>query len=72
MTNAIKDIYRVLPHRDVDESQAFAGAPTEYMHRPCGMPLSRADVVEANWCHHCAATINKAARARGRASIDAA
>jgi hypothetical protein len=32
------------------------------------MSLTRGDVVDANWCPHCAATINKAAAARGKAA----
>ena len=62
------DTYRVLPHRDVLDCTA-TGLPVggyDYEHVPCGRPLTRADVVEANWCPHCAAIINKAARKRGR------
>jgi hypothetical protein len=64
------DPYRVLPHRDVLDCTMYSAATGEpiggydYEHRPCMMPLTRADVVEANWCPHCAKTINKAAQAR--------
>jgi len=55
---AMEDTYRVLPHRDVI-------VDTEgYAHRPCGLPLTERDVKEANWCPHCGATINKAAKRR--------
>lgn len=63
----MNDTYQVLPHRDVAVNHAFAGAPAKYTHRPCGMPLSEGDVKDANWCPHCAVTINKAAQRRGQA-----
>ena len=47
------DTYRVLPHRDIYVRYAAAGDTSKYEHK------------EANWCPHCAATINKAARRRG-------
>ena len=62
----MEDIYRVLPHRHVNVTHAFAGAKPNYEHRLCGMPLSEVDVKEANWCPHCAEIINKAAAQRGR------
>jgi hypothetical protein len=69
----MEDTYRVLPHRDVLDCTMYStatGQPIgdyDYEHVPCGMPLTRRDVVEANWCHHCAKTINKAAQRRGQA-----
>lgn len=70
-TGLMEDAYRVLPHRDVDVNCKFAGAAPTYEHRPCGMPLKESDVKEANWCPHCAAVINKAARRRGQGAIAA-
>lgn len=70
-TQTTDDPCRVLPHRDVLDCTLYlakTGRPVavyEYEHVPCGMRLSRADVVEANWCGHCAAVINKAAQRRG-------
>jgi hypothetical protein len=67
------DPYRVLPHRNIvvaSSRRLYADgerACIEYWHRPCAMRLSEADVKEANWCHHCAAVINKAAKRRGEA-----
>ena len=58
---------RVLPHRNVLDCTLYSVATGDYEHVPCGMPLTRRDVVEANWCAHCAATINKAAQRRGQA-----
>jgi hypothetical protein len=40
----------------------------DYEHVPCGMSLKR-EIVETNWCPHCAAVINKAAQKRGQAAI---
>jgi hypothetical protein len=71
----MEDTYRVLPHRDVLDCTMYSaatGRPIDhygYEHVPCGMSLTRRDVVEANWCPHCATVINKAARRRGRAAI---
>lgn len=59
----MKDAYRVLPHRDI---RAVNGT---YEHKPCGMDLTEADVIEANWCGHCAAIINNAARKRAQQHI---
>lgn len=70
------DPYRVLPHRDVLDCTMYSAATGEpigdydYEHVPCGMPLKRDDIVMANWCHHCAKVINKAAKARGKAARD--
>lgn len=62
----VSDTYRVLPHRDITcvrpGSLAFEA---RYEHLPCGMELGERDVIEANWCHHCAVVINKAAERRG-------
>lgn len=69
----IEDTYRVLPHRDVLDCTMYStatGRPVGkavYEHVPCGQELSRRDVVEANWCPHCVAYINKAAKRRGEA-----
>ena len=62
----IEDTYRVLPHRDVvactpESIPVGWKGDFKYEHVPCGMPLTEADVIEANWCPHCPATINKAA-----------
>jgi hypothetical protein len=51
--------YGTLPHRDVTGVDILS-----LEHRPCEMPLKVTDI-EANWCPHCAATINKAAKQRG-------
>lgn len=65
----IEDTHRVLPHRDVLDCTLYAtatGKPIgryDYEHVPCGMSLKREAVLD-NWCGHCAATINKAARRR--------
>jgi hypothetical protein len=67
------DAYRVLPHRDVLDLTMYSAATGraignfKYEHVPCGMPLSRGDVVDANWCPHCPGTINKAAKRRANA-----
>jgi hypothetical protein len=64
--NMIEDRYRVLPHRDVLAVFRWPGdLPVAYEHKPCGMTLSERDVKDANWCPHCAKTINKAAQRRG-------
>jgi hypothetical protein len=65
----MEDPYRVLPHRDVlvIRDNGWNPATWEYEHKPCGMPLTESDVKDANWCGHCACTINKAAQRRGRA-----
>ena len=63
------DAYRVLPHRDVLVIDRHAD---KYEHKPCGMPLTEVDVIEANWCIHCAVTINKAAQKRAQAERHAA
>ena len=71
LADAKDDPYRVLPHRDVLDCSLYRADGVvireDYEHAPCGMPLKRADIVDANWCPHCAATINKAAAKRGRA-----
>lgn len=67
----IPDTYRVLPHRAVLDCTMYAtatGLPVgkyEYEHVPCGMTLSRRDVVESNWCPYCVEYINQAAKRRG-------
>jgi hypothetical protein len=61
----IPDTYKVLPHRDLIDCSGHRLGRYDYEHVPCGMPLTRAQVAEANWCPHCAATINKAAKRRG-------
>jgi hypothetical protein len=67
------DPYRVLPHRDVLDCTMYSAAtgepigPYDYEHVPCGGALKRGDVVDANWCPHCVATINKAAKNRANA-----
>lgn len=55
----MQDTYRVLPHRDVRRLDS-----DRWEHLPCLSPLTDVDVIEANWCPHCAAVINKAAHAR--------
>lgn len=73
----MEDTYRVLPHRDVLDCTMYSTATGEpigkisYEHVPCGQDLTEVDVKEANWCPHCAAVINKAARRRGQAAIAA-
>lgn len=68
---ATDDPYRVLPHRDVLDCSMYradgAVIREDYEHVPCGMPLTRRDIVEANWCPHCVGYINKAAKKRGEA-----
>jgi len=59
----MQDPYRVLPHRDV-RWMLLSAERNVYEHKPCGLRLTEADVKDANWCPHCAATINKAARKR--------
>jgi len=67
------DRYRVLPHRDLTQKVwSEHGHAPEWEHGPCGMWLSESDVKDANWCPHCAATINKAAAQRGADEIAAA
>ncbi len=57
---------RTIPAADIAEMRRIT-ANAEYEHIPCGMPLTEGDVIDANWCPHCAVTINKAAQRRGQA-----
>lgn len=55
----MEDTYRVLPHRGVGRSRGGT-----LIHKPCGMDLDEGEVVDANWCPHCAVVINKSAQKR--------
>jgi hypothetical protein len=72
--SANDDPYRVLPHRDVLDCSLYgadgAVIRENYEHVPCGMPLTRREIVDDNWCPHCSMgrqTINKAAKRRANA-----
>lgn len=68
----LDDVYRVLPHRDILDSSMYSVITGERLHDhfehvPCGAILRWSDIVDANWCPHCVATINKAAKRRANA-----
>ncbi len=75
MPQVYEDTYRVLPRRDILDRTMYSTATGEpiglydYEHVPCGMALTRRDVVEANWCPYCPEIISKAAFRRGQAQI---